>query len=208
MWKQIKPFNQSTAGKEPGMCLKNTRLGYGVAPKFANAWDAWLNTEQHPFRDYPAGVDVPIYFWYINDKNGHVGVRLANGKFWTDGRIFDSVEAYEALKVPNFVGWGESINEVRVIEHVPDPVPTPKMPPVGSKVQLIPVDTRTTYRAGTTTMAGKIHVTDNTFVYTVRGYDLNYPGRILINSASAGGDGVALALYYTNGQVVPGWKVI
>lgn len=79
---------------------------------------------------------------------------------------------------------------------------------VGKKIQLLPVDERTTYRAGTTTVAGKIKVTDSSFIYTVRGVDATYPNRVLINSASAGGDGVALALQYTNGQVIPGWKVL
>lgn len=88
------------------------------------------------------------------------------------------------------------------------PPPTSGMPAVGSSIQLIPVDTRTTYRAGTTTVAGQIHVKDNSYVYVVRGYDPKYPGRVLINSASAGGNGVALALYYTNGQIIPGWRVV
>ena len=86
--------------------------------------------------------------------------------------------------------------------------PSIKMPPVGSKIQLIPKDTRNTYKAGTTKKAGTIRVTDNTFIYTVRGYDPVYGGRILINSASAGGNGVALALYYTNGQIIPGWRQV
>jgi len=86
--------------------------------------------------------------------------------------------------------------------------PAIKMPPVGSKIQLIPKDTRNTYKAGTTKKAGTIRVTDNTFIYTVRGYDPVYGGRILINSASAGGDGVALALFYTNSVRIEGWRQI
>jgi murein DD-endopeptidase MepM/ murein hydrolase activator NlpD len=87
---------------------------------------------------------------------------------------------------------------------------TPKfnMPPVNSRIQLLPRDTRTTFKAGTTTPAGRINITNNSFIYIVRGYDSRYPNRILINSASAGGNGVALALYYTNGTVIKGWKRI
>lgn len=84
--------------------------------------------------------------------------------------------------------------------------PKPKMPPVGSKIQLLPKDVRTTFRPGTTTVAGRIDVKDNTYFYFVRGYDPKYPYRITINSASAGGNGVSLALYYTNGKLIPGWK--
>lgn len=82
------------------------------------------------------------------------------------------------------------------------------MPAVGSRIQLIPRDTRTTYKAGTANVAGKINVTDNTFNYIVRGYDSKYPGRIIINSASAGGNGVGLALYYLTGERIPGWNKV
>lgn len=91
------------------------------------------------------------------------------------------------------------------------PTPTPPasgMPGVGSKIQLIPTQQRTTFKAGTTQVVGQIKVTDNTFIYTVRGYDPVYKGRILINSSSAGGDGISLALYFTSGAVIPGWKLI
>lgn len=80
------------------------------------------------------------------------------------------------------------------------------MPPRDTWIQLLPKDQRTTFRAGTTTKAGTINVTDNTFLYLVRGYDPKYPYRIIINSASAGGAGVALALYYTDGRLIPGWR--
>lgn len=90
----------------------------------------------------------------------------------------------------------------------PTPPPTTGMPPVGSRVQLLPPQMRTTFRAGTTTVAGVIKVTDDSFVYTVRGYDPKYPKRILINSSSAGGNGVALALYYTNGAIIGGWRQV
>lgn len=86
--------------------------------------------------------------------------------------------------------------------------PSLQMPPVGSRVKLANGTTRTTYKAGTTNVAGTIRVTDNSFVYTVQGYDSRYPNRILINSKSAGGNGVALALFYTNGNKIDGWQQI
>jgi uncharacterized Zn ribbon protein len=204
-WKQTKAFNQAKGGTAKGMCLRNVRLGYGILPRYNNATEAWNNTEQHKDRNVPMGVDVPLYYSWGRD--GHINVRLANGRVWSDGDLYVSIEDYEAKKEPNFVGWGESVNEVRVIEHVADPVPS-KMPPVGSKIQLLPKQVRNTFRAGTTVKAGDINVTDNSFIYTARGYDAKYPYRILINSASAGGDGVALALYYTNGVVIPMWKQV
>lgn len=86
--------------------------------------------------------------------------------------------------------------------------PAMNMPAVGSMVNLIPNDVRTTFKQGTTTQAGTIRVNANDFNYIVRGYDSKYPNRIIINTESGGGDGVALALYYTNGQAIPGWKQI
>jgi hypothetical protein len=99
-------------------------------------------------------------------------------------------------------------------EPKPKPVPKPplkpkyNMPKIGQAIQLIPRQKRGTFKAGTTQIAGTINVTNNTFVYTVRGYDKKYPNRILINSSSAGGNGVALALYYTDGRNIGGWKII
>ena len=91
---------------------------------------------------------------------------------------------------------------------VPPVASSPNAYLVGKKIQLIPVIDRTTFRAGTTTIAGVIHVINDNYVYTIRGIDAKYPNRVLINSASAGGDGVALALQYTNGVAIPGWKVL
>lgn len=88
----------------------------------------------------------------------------------------------------------------------PEPKPQPsKMPRIGSSIRLTKGINRTTFRAGTTTQVGTIRPKDNTYVYLVRGYDSKYPNRILINSASAGGNGVALALYYTDGKRIDGW---
>lgn len=109
--------------------------------------------------------------------------------------------------------WNASFNNYVDWEKIIAAAPLPPsggldMPAVGARIQLIPTITRTTFRAGTTNVAGTIRATDNTFIYTVRGYDPNYKGRILINSASAGGDGVALALYYVSGNKIDGWRKI
>jgi len=122
-YNQLKPFNQSTAGTIPKLCLSNVRLGYQIPPKYPTAWEAWLHTEQHTNRDVPEGVDVPLYYRYtatldgLKANYGHINVRLANGTIWSDGRIFPSIEAYEAWGIPEFVGWGESVNNVKVIEE-------------------------------------------------------------------------------------------
>jgi hypothetical protein len=199
MYKQVRAFDQNKGGSAKGWCLRNVRLGYGIAPKYGTAWQAWQNTKQYT-TPIPTGVSTPVFFWWGRD--GHVGVQLPDGRFWSDGRVYSSLTAYRVSHpAVLYRGWSTHLNGVEVIKHSPN-----KMPPIGSTIQLIPKDVRTTFRAGTTTQAGQIRVTDNSFKYLVRGYDPKYPNRIIINSASAGGNGVALALYYTNGQRIPGWK--
>jgi len=86
-----------------------------------------------------------------------------------------------------------------------NPAPTPPssgMPAIGSKV-FVTIN-RTSFVPGTARPAGVVRPGGGSY-YWVRGYDANYPGRIIINSASAGGT-VALALYYVNGQRIEGWK--
>ncbi len=211
MYKQIKTFDHSNAGCKPGLCLINVRTHFNINSKYPTAWQAWENTDQHT-DPIPTGVDVPVYFWYKDANNGHVGVHLANGQFWSDGNIYASIQAYNASgHTPQYRGWSTSVDGVAVIQQVADPTPQPTsgMPPVNSRIQLIAGSgTRDTFHAGTTNKAGTINPTDNTFNYLVRGYDPKYPNRIIINSASAGGNGVALALYYTNGSIIPGWKKI
>lgn len=203
-WRQTRRFDKAKGGTTKGYCLRNVRLGYSIASKYATATDAWNATQQHRNRNVPAGVDVPLYYRYGAGNPGHINVRLANGQVWSDGEIFHSIADYEARRDPVYLGWGESVNDVRVIDFVPDPKPS-NMPPMGSFIRLIPTQTRTTYKAGTTTVAGQIRVTDNSFVYQVRGYDPKFPYRIIINSKAGGGNGVALALRYTNGALIEGW---
>jgi hypothetical protein len=77
------------------------------------------------------------------------------------------------------------------------------MPGINSSIQLLPGTTRTVFKPGTTTVAKTIYAADGSYVYFVRGYDSAYPNRILISSA---GTSCALALYYTNGVKIDGWK--
>jgi len=141
---------------------------------------------------------------------GHVVAYIPGKGFYSvtkyGVKCFKTIEEVENYIHCKFVGWTEDIDGVRVCE--PAPTPKFKMPRLGSEIQLLPKDTRTTFKNGTTTVAGHIDVTDNTFLYKVRGYDKRYKNRIIINSKSAGGNGVALALYYTNGKKIAGWKQI
>jgi len=123
-YKQIRSFNQSTAGSKAGYCLQNVRTGFQISAKYDDAWEAWNGTEQHPNRDIPGGVDVPLFYDYTDSKKnryGHINVRLANGKVWNDGKVYSNLNALEkALSNVKYVGWGESVNGVRVIEEETD----------------------------------------------------------------------------------------
>ena len=107
-------FDPSKGGNTPGLCLQNTRLGYNIPPLYPNAIGAWNHTEQHADRNFP-NLDIPVYFTYKND--GHIGVRLASGQFWSDGKTYTSLEEYEKNHAPKYLGWGESINNVKVIKE-------------------------------------------------------------------------------------------
>lgn len=197
---QVKGFNQSIAGNVKGYCLRNVRLGYGIGPKYDTAWQSWQNAPQNG-GDIPTGVDVPVYFWY--GRYGHIGVRLANGQFWSDGKVYSNLNSYRITHpLVVYKGWSTEVNDVTVIKYVATPTPTPsKMPPVGSRVQF--TTPRTAFVAGTQTVKGTLQPD----IRIVRGYDPKYPNRILVNSASVG-NGVAVALYYTSGVIIPGWKQV
>jgi hypothetical protein len=121
-WTQVRGFNQNIATKIKNLCLGNVQSGFGIPGKYNSAWEAWQNTQQHT-GPIPTGVDVPVFFSYsatidgINKNWGHIGVRLANGTFWSDGTIYPSIQAYTSTHLPKYVGWGESVNNVQVIKQ-------------------------------------------------------------------------------------------
>lgn len=100
----------------------------------------------------------------------------------------------DAVRVRNIPRW-----RVMGILRTKEAKPVSKMPNIGSRVQFtVP---RTAFVAGTTNVKGTLPAD----IRIVRGYDPKYPNRILVNSASVG-NGVAVALYYTNGTKIDGWQ--
>jgi hypothetical protein len=106
------------------MCLRNVRMGYEIAPLYDDAWTAWLNTEQHKNRSIPLGVDVPLFYSFtatiggVRKNYGHINVRLKDGRIWNDGNIFSNLSSFEqSHSNVSYVGWGESVNKVRVIKE-------------------------------------------------------------------------------------------
>lgn len=143
-------------------------------------------------------------------KAGHITLATGNQTSTT----------YEALEQNGYNGSGSgtggnairtrNIVKTRILgvlrPKVVVPQPAYRMPKINSRIQLIPVDLRTTYKNGTDTVAGRIRVNNNSYIYFVRAYDKRYKNRIIINSKSGGGNGVALALYYKDGKRITGWK--
>lgn len=123
---QVKPFKASRAGTKPYWCLQNVRLGYGLGPKHAYALLDWQkNLKQHKNQKFPAGVAVPVYWNWTGTVEGHtrnwghIGVRLPDGRIWTDGKYFKSVAEVSSkyLSGGAYLGWGESVEGVRVVKE-------------------------------------------------------------------------------------------
>lgn len=126
---QTRPFVIANAGTVKYLCLANVRKGYGIPAKYDYAYLDWQNNaKQHPDQNYPAGVAVPVYFSWVGtvggvNKNwGHIAVRLPDGRIWTDGRYYNSVGELlnNYLSNGRYLGWGESVNGIRVVREVAD----------------------------------------------------------------------------------------
>lgn len=186
----------------------------GLKPgAWGNAIDYWYNTNPAILKHYDkiattslrAG-DIVVLKGVNGNPYGHIGIASGASLLW-----------YRQILEQNGStgnGSGTGGDAIR-LRYIPTSrilgvlrpkaaKPVLKMPAVGSKIVLNTVS-RTTYKAGTTRVAGKISNPKN-WVYTVRGYDPVYANRVIINTASGGGNGVALALYYTNGKRIEGWK--
>lgn len=140
-WKQTKGFDTGKAGTQKYLCLKNVRLGYGIASKWEYARQDWdNNVAKHADQNFPAGVAVPVYFSWVGTLDGvkrdwgHVAVRLPDGRIWTDGKYYANVGELSKNYISGgaYLGWGESVNGVRVVEFVPDP---PKEDPRDARIR-------------------------------------------------------------------------
>lgn len=134
-WKQKVGFNVNNGGTTKYLCLVNVRKGYGIGAKHAYAYLDWVNNlGKHADRSFPAGLAVPVYYnWTGTLKDngkmvtrnwGHIAVRLPDGRVWTDGKYYANVDEVSSkyLSGSSYLGWGESVNDVRVIEWVNDSI--------------------------------------------------------------------------------------
>lgn len=120
-WKQLIPFNPKKMGTTKNFCLRNVRLGYGIAGKYANAKQAMNENRDkgalHNLSSIPTNVSVPVFtstgIW------GHVIV-CDKGVFYSDGKKCNRPTS-------NYM-WGEWLNGVRVISWVDtDKIPDTKI---------------------------------------------------------------------------------
>lgn len=191
---------------------------YGLKPgTWGNAIDYWYNTNANVLGKFDRLAtkqarqgDIVIFKGINGNPYGHIGIADGNSGILTITVLEQNGSTGNGSGVGGDSIRTRAISLSRVVGVLRPKVakPSTKMPAVGTSIKLTKGITRTTYRAGTTKVAGQIYAKDDTYVYTVRGYDPIYGGRIIINSVSAGGNGVAMALFYTNGNRVEGWSTL
>jgi hypothetical protein len=191
---------------------------YGMkAGAWGNAIDYWYSTNPTITAKFDRlsttsarRGDIVIFKGVNGNPYGHIGIADSDAGIINVNTLEQNGQTGNGSGVGGDAIRVRGIPRWRVVGVLRQKVSAPVvvgMPNIGSQIKLTKGTTRNTFKAGTTTVAGTIRVTDETFIYTVHGYDPKYPNRILINSKSAGGNGVALALFYTNGARIDGWQI-
>lgn len=125
-WKQVRQFDPNKMGKQNGYCLRNVRIAFvpEIPPKYVDAKEAMLANKNagtlHPITSRPTNCAVPV-FADTPSVNEHVMV-WDHDKLYSDGKVVN----------PNgftWFGWGETLNDVRVVEYVEEPAPQPTPTP-------------------------------------------------------------------------------
>lgn len=58
----------------PGYCLEYVRNTFGLPIRYGSATEAWNNAKQHPDRNFPDGMWLPIFFAIDIEPNGHIAL--------------------------------------------------------------------------------------------------------------------------------------
>lgn len=120
-WKQVRGFDPGKMGTESGMCLKNCRIGYDptIPAKYVDAKAAMEANRNagtlHDMSSRPTNCAVPV-FADTSSPNEHVMVYYYN-TLYSDGQIVSNPNSFK------YFGWGETLNDVRVVKWVEDPKP-------------------------------------------------------------------------------------
>lgn len=115
-WVQTLTFDIANMGSIPGLCLQNTRQGFGIQsgtfPTARADMESQIANGTLHSGTPPVDVSVPIY--YNNSiPAGHVAV-WDHGIVYSDKRMYASIDAVDA----GYAGWGELCDGMRVVEHV------------------------------------------------------------------------------------------
>ena len=146
-WKQVRTFAPSKMGTREGWCLYNCRIAFTpeVPPKYADAKAAMLANKNagtlHPIGTHPPNCAVPVF---ADTPSAYEHVMIWDGeKLYSDGKVVN----------PNgftWFGWGETLNDVQIVEYVEEPQPAPTPAPEPEfKVGDIVVPTRLVDYTGT-----------------------------------------------------------
>lgn len=123
-YKQLVPFDLAKMGTKKDWCLANVRDGFGIPPKYPDAKAAMEANKRagllHDISTLPNDVSVPVF---LDTPSVWEHVIVADhGKFYSDGKLLTSLTGLTAF------GWGESLNDVRIVEPVLEEAPQPVEP--------------------------------------------------------------------------------
>lgn len=117
-WVQVRAFNIANMGTNPGWCLQNCRLGFGIssgtfATARADMQSQLANGTLHDAKGYPPNyIQVPVYI-DTGIPEGHVVV-WDKGTVYSDGVLISGGLSYYGLN--NIWGWGELCDGARVVQ--------------------------------------------------------------------------------------------
>lgn len=185
---------------------------FGVkAGAWGNAIDYWYKTNpailakfDHLSTKATRQGDIVILQGINGNPYGHIGVADGGSNIITGVPLLEqngstgsgSGTGGDAIRVKNKPYW-----RIVGVLRPKTAKPVSKMPPIGSSVRFtVP---RTAFKSGTTNVIGTLQPD----IRIVRGYDPVYGNRIIVNSVALG-NGVAVALYLTNGSLIAGWTQV
>lgn len=114
-WRQVRNFSVSRMGTRRGYCLQNVRLGFGINTGHFPSAKADMEAQRkagtlHDISTLPKNVAAPIYVDSAS-KYEHVIASTYDG-YYSDGKKLTSLSGLKCF------GWGETCDNVRVVEKV------------------------------------------------------------------------------------------
>lgn len=113
-WHQVRQFDPTQMGSDPGWCLRNVDRGFGIMTGTYNSAREDMEAQMaagtlHAEMPPPDWLQVPVYV-ESGTPNGHVVV-WDRGTVWSDGAIVSQGLAYW----DTVYGWGEKCDNVRIV---------------------------------------------------------------------------------------------